>query len=85
VAQRAVDAAAAEFSRFMDEARQAGRTNLQEIQRRSEELRELSAALRGRRRRHAEAAAPILEERQRMQLQRAMTRPDASGGGDESR
>jgi hypothetical protein len=56
-AQADLDAATAEFSRFMDEARATGRTSVQEVQRRAAEIGELSAALRQRRQRHAEAAA----------------------------
>ena len=83
-AQADLDAATAEFSRFMDEARATGRTSLPEIQRRAAEIGELSAALRQRRQRHAEAATAILDEWQRTRLEQ-VTRPVASGGSDESR
>jgi hypothetical protein len=63
-----LQAALGEFSRFMDEARAAGRTSVAEIQRRSAEIGELSAALREQRRRHAEAASEILTEWQRARL-----------------
>lgn len=83
-AQGQLDAAMAEFSRFMDEARATGRTSLQEVQRRSAEISGLSAALRERRRRHAAAAAAVLNEGQRTRLGQ-VTRPVASGGSDETR
>ena len=83
-ARAQLDAAVAEFSRFMDEARATGRTSLQEVQRRSAEFSELSAALRERRQRHAEAAAATLTEWQRTRL-RQVTRPVASGGSNETR
>lgn len=83
-AQEQLNESMADFSRFMDEARAAGRTSLQEIQHRSAEISELSAALRERRQRHAEAAAAILTEWQRTRLTQA-TRPVASGGSDETR
>lgn len=83
-AQADLDSATAEFSRFMDEARATGRTSLPEVQRRAAEIGELSAALRQRRQRHAEAAAAILDEWQRARLGQ-VTRPVASGGSDESR
>jgi len=78
-AQAALDAAMVDFSRFMDEARASGRTSLPEIQHRSAEISELSAALRERRQRHAEAAAAILTDWQRTRLGE-MTRVGAAGG-----
>ena len=54
--ETALTAAELEFSRFMREAKAGGRTNLQEIQRRSAEFRDRSAALRERRQIHAETA-----------------------------
>jgi hypothetical protein len=83
-AQAQLDAAVAEFSRFMDEARARGRTSLQDLQRRSAEMSELSAALRERRQRHTETAAAILTDWQRTRLEQLM-RPVASGGSDETR
>ena len=77
--QAQLDAATAEFSRFMDEARGSGRTSLPRIQRRSAELSELSAALRERRRVHAEAAAAILTHWQRTRLSE-VTKTVAAGG-----
>jgi hypothetical protein len=78
-AQAALDAATADFSRFMDEARATGRTSLQEIQRRSAEISDLSATLRERRQRHVEAAAAILTDWQRPKLGE-VTRAVAAGG-----
>ena len=77
--QAQLDAATAEFSRFMDEARATGRTRLQEIQRRSAEIGELSAALRHRRQLHTEAAAAVLTDWQRARLG-DIPRVVASGG-----
>ena len=72
-----IEAARADFSRFMEErtARSAG---VQEIQRQSEEFRELSAELRQRRLDHAQAAAALLTETQRDTL--AVVRPGATSG-----
>jgi hypothetical protein len=78
-AQAELDAAIADFSRFMDETRATGRTSLQEIQRRSAEISELSATLRERRQRHVEAAAAILTDWQRTKLG-DVTRAVAAGG-----
>ena len=61
---RAVAAAHAEFERFTRAASPRG-TSVAEIQRRSAEYRELSAALRAARQRHAEAAQAVLSEVQR--------------------
>lgn len=77
--QARIDAALADFSRFMDEARARGRTSLPEIQRRSAAIGELSAELRERRRVHAEAAAEILTVWQRTRL-RESTGAVAAGG-----
>ena len=57
-----------EFSHFMADAQKGGRTTLQEIQGRSADVRELSAALRELRRLHSEAAANVLTEAQRQRL-----------------
>ena len=67
-AQAELDAAIASFSKFMDAARATGRTSLQEIQRRSSQISELSAALREQRRLHTDAAAAILTDWQRARL-----------------
>jgi hypothetical protein len=56
------------FGRFMQEAQTDGKTSVQEIQRRSADLRELSETLRERRRQHAEAALDVLTETQRQVL-----------------
>lgn len=63
-----VTAASAEFERFMTEAQRAGRTSLDEIRRRSLEMQDMSAALRGRRVRHGEEAAGVLTGPQRATL-----------------
>jgi hypothetical protein len=76
----ALAAAEQALSRFMKEAQSAGGTSVQEIQRRSAEFRELSAALRERRRLHGEAAAHVLTESQRRQLA-AATSTGTPGGG----
>jgi hypothetical protein len=76
----ALAAAEQALSRFMKEAQSAGGTSVQEIQRRSAEFRELSAALRERRRLHSEAAAHVLTESQRRQLA-AATSTGTPGGG----
>ena len=73
-----LQAATAEFSRFMSEARATRGASLQEIQRRSADIRELGAELREQRRRHGEAAAQNLANWQRRRL--AHTGPDPSGG-----
>ncbi len=67
------------FSRFMAEAQKAGRATLQEIQGRSGDVRELSAALRELRRLHSEAAANVLTEAQRQRLA-ALHGPVTPGG-----
>ena len=56
------------FSRFMQEAQAGGKTSVQEIQRRSADLRELSETLRERRQLYAEAALEILTDSQRRML-----------------
>jgi len=66
--QAQLDAATADFARFMDEARGRGRISMPEIQQHAAEISELSAELRERRRIHAEAAAAILTEWQRSRL-----------------
>ncbi len=58
----------AAFARFMQEAETRGKTNMQEIQGRSADLRELSENLRLRRQQHAEAAVDVLNEAQRQML-----------------
>jgi hypothetical protein len=78
-AQAELDAAMADFSRFMDEARATGRTSLQEIQRRSAEISESSTTLRECRQRHVEAAAAILTDWQRTKLGEATWAARAGG------
>jgi hypothetical protein len=63
-----LQAATAEFSRFMSEAQGSRRTSLQEIQRQSAGAGELGARLRERRRLHGEAAAGLLADWQRAKL-----------------
>jgi hypothetical protein len=78
--EAALQEAELEFSRFMRES-QAGRgTTLQEIQRRSADVRELSAALRERRLLHGEAVARVLTEAQRRALG-LLSSQGTSGGG----
>lgn len=63
-----LQAATAEFSRFMGEAQGSRGTSVQEIQRRSADVSELSALLRERRRLHGEGAAGLLADWQRAKL-----------------
>ncbi len=71
--------AEAEFSRFMGDAQQDGKVGLQEIQRHSEDVRRLGAALREARVRQAEAARQILTEFQRKQLASVTSQQPAGG------
>lgn len=77
--EAAVRVAEQEFREFVRETQQAGKTSLQEIQRRSEDYRNLSAELRERSRLHAEAAARILTDSQQRTLA-LRTSPDTRGG-----
>jgi hypothetical protein len=72
-----IEAARTDFSRFIEE-RTARSASVQEIQRQSEEFRELSAELRQRRLDHAHAAVALLTETQRHKL--AVLRRDATSG-----
>lgn len=74
-----LDAAMAEFSRFMGEAQTGRGTTLAEIQRRSEEIAALGRALREEVRLHGGAAARILTDAQRERLGQ-MAPPAARGG-----
>lgn len=56
------------FAQFMREAQAGGGASVQEIQRRSADLRELSEVLRERRQRHAEVALDVLTDSQRQML-----------------
>ena len=78
--ETALTAAEQELSRFMRDAQAGGKTNLQEIQRRSAEFRDRSAALRERRHIHAEMAARLLTETQRRVLAQAPS--SQTPGGD---
>ena len=78
--ETALQEASNEFSQFMRESQARGRASLQEIQRRSADLRELSAALRERRHLHSEDAARVLTEAQRQTLAPASS--TATRGGD---
>jgi septal ring factor EnvC (AmiA/AmiB activator) len=78
--EAALHAAEQEFSRFMQEARASKGTTLQEIQRRSADVRDLSAALRERRLLHGGAVAQALTEAQRRTLGLPPS-PETSGGG----
>ena len=73
--QAGADAASAEFARFIGDAQKVGHVRLDEVQRRSMEVQELSAALRARRAPHNEEAAGVLTERQRSRLAEIHTTP----------
>ena len=75
----ALESATEKFSRAMDDAQKSGRVRLEDIQERSEDVRELGAALRERRRLHADAAAGVLNESQRQKLRQAGS-SEARGG-----
>ncbi len=77
--EAAVGAAGEQFAGFAAEARAAKGASVGEIQRRSAEFRELSAALRERRRLHGEAAAGVLTDTQRQTLW-TLTSRDIQGG-----
>jgi hypothetical protein len=68
----------AAFAQFMQEAQAAGKTSLQEIQRRSAELRTMSESMRERQQLHADAVLDVLTESQRQVL--AKTAASARGG-----
>jgi hypothetical protein len=63
--QAAIDDEDLQFSAFMKEAQGGRGASLQEIQRRSSNLRDLSATLREARWRHGLASAEVLTEQQR--------------------
>jgi len=63
--QAAIDDEESQFSTFMKEAQGGRGASLQEIQRRSANLRDLSATLREARWRHGLASAEVLTEQQR--------------------
>jgi hypothetical protein len=67
--ETAVRAASEEFDRFAAKTRAEGRTSLAEVQRRSAELRELSAELRARRQAQSDGALAVLTDGQRRQVQ----------------
>ena len=73
-----LQAATAEFSRFMSEAQERRGTSLQEIQHRSADVSDLGTHLREQRRLHGQAAAGLLTDRQRQRL--AYPVPDTPGG-----
>ena len=77
--EAALQEAEQEFARFMEDTRASGRTSMQEIQRRSADVRELSAARRERRRIHSEVAAQVLTESQRRRLAASLS-PETPGG-----
>jgi hypothetical protein len=68
----------AAFAQFMREAQAAGKTSIQEIQRRSADLRAMSESLREQRQLHAEAVLDVLTESQRQVL--ATTAASTRGG-----
>jgi hypothetical protein len=63
--QAAIDDEERQFSAFMNEAQGGRGASLQEIQRRSANLRDLSATLRETRWQHGLASAEVLTEQQR--------------------
>jgi hypothetical protein len=69
--EAAIRGAEAEFSTFMNAARESGGASMQEIQSRSAELRRLSALLRERRQQHSDVAVGLLADWQRQRLARA--------------
>lgn len=66
------------FAQFMQETQAAGKTSVQEIQRRSADLRAMSESVRERRQLHADAVLDVLTESQRQVL--ATTAASARGG-----
>ena len=66
--QAALDAATEEFTRFARSAQQAGRTRLDDVRSRTEDVQSLSALLRERRVRHAADALGVLSASQRSQV-----------------
>jgi hypothetical protein len=66
----ALQAASAEFERFVAEARRGGGASVPELQRRSADLQALSAELRERRAAHSLQAIEILTEAQQDALRR---------------
>lgn len=78
--ETALKAAEEELSRFLREAQAGKGASVQEIQRRSAEYQELSAALRERRRLHSQAATRVLTAPQRQKLA-AATATGTPGGG----
>lgn len=78
--QVAVEDVERELAAFMKEAQGSGRATVRQIQQRSTEFSSLSAALRERRRHHAEAALQLLDGTQRHRL--AGTGPGAAVGSD---
>ena len=77
--ETALKTAEQDFSQYVKEVQAEGKTNLQEIQRRSADFRALSAELREVRQRHGEAAAHILTESQQQTLT-LLTSPQTRGG-----
>ena len=74
--QAAADAAARDLSQFLQQ-QGTGKATLQELQRQSEDYRELSQELRELRRHHAEAVAQVLTDAQREQFEHLTS----AGGG----
>ena len=77
--EAAIRQAEGEFSTFMDGARAPGGTSVQEIQRRSADLRNLGALLRERRRVHSDSVVGLLVEWQRRRLDDAGEAAGATG------
>jgi len=80
----AVREAQRELASFVKESQLSRGASAQEIQRRSAEFSDLSAALRESRQRHSEAALRLLADWQRVRLSQ-MKPPATSGGLDEAR
>jgi len=68
----------AAFAQFMREAQATGKASVQEIQRRSADLRAMSESVRERRQLHADAVLDVLTESQRQMV--ATTAASARGG-----
>lgn len=66
--QGALEIATQEFARFAREAQQAGRTRLDGVRARTEDVQALSALVRERRARHADQALAVLTAAQRARL-----------------
>lgn len=77
--EAAIREAEGEVSTFMEEAKVSRGASVQEIQRRSTDLRNLGALLRERRQQHSDAAVGLLAEWQRRRLAKAGVAADEDG------